>query len=821
MGSGERSRMGKRPTIALLIDVILGLGGYQSALWRGVSRAAREHDVNLICLMGGSLRVSPTNQYEYQRNVIYELVSKESVDGVLINASVLGRGVGWQEFAEFCRSFHPLPTLSAGFLVEGVTSLIVDGMAGLRREVEHLVKDHGRRRIAFIRGPEANKDAETRYQAYTETLGANGIEFDPDLVVPGDFIFHTGAKAVSVLIDERMVEFDALVAANDVMAIGAMQELESRGLHVPENAAIAGFDDVADARVSLPPLTTVRQPIEEMGERAVEVMISMLAGEETALEETLPTELVVRQSCGCPPRAPIEVSVVAHTSEQRGRAGAAKPVKSQISEIFGGSGVQDTAFSREAPKLLRAFQDDLEGRGPPERFLAALDRTARQDAALRQALARGVDIGPWNRAVSVLRDHTLGLPTDVDRARRAAVIWLLASAHFDDLAISADAYRRIEEEHEAAPRNAAAQVLLTSFDLASLMDEAAEHLPAMGIESCYISLYENPGLPGDGAKLMLAYNNSGRRQLGPAGLRYDARLLLPKDILRGHGRFDLCINSLYFRESCFGFVAFGMEEPRHELYETLATQISTALQGGRVVKELRETEEELARSNTELEQFAYVASHDLQEPLRMISSYLQLLERRYKGQLDDDADEFIDFAVDGASRMQTLINDLLTYSRVGTRGKPFEPTDTGKVLELALLNLRVAVEENGAKITHDDMPTLSVDATQMTQLLQNLIGNAIKFHKKDTLPEVHIGAERKNSSWILSVRDNGIGIDPSDFERIFMIFQRLHTRDEYDGTGIGLAVCRKIVERHGGRIWVESEPGQGSTFSFSLPDRED
>jgi signal transduction histidine kinase len=409
----------------------------------------------------------------------------------------------------------------------------------------------------------------------------------------------------------------------------------------------------------------------------------------------------------------------------------------------------------------------------------------------------------------------------VDRARRAAVIWLLASAHFDDLAISADAYRRIEEEHEAAPRNAAAQVLLTSFDLASLMDEAAEHLPAMGIESCYISLYENPGLPGDGAKLMLAYNNSGRRQLGPAGLRYDARLLLPKDILRGHGRFDLCINSLYFRESCFGFVAFGMEEPRHELYETLATQISTALQGGRVVKELRETEEELARSNTELEQFAYVASHDLQEPLRMISSYLQLLERRYKGQLDDDADEFIDFAVDGASRMQTLINDLLTYSRVGTRGKPFEPTDTGKVLELALLNLRVAVEENGAKITHDDMPTLSVDATQMTQLLQNLIGNAIKFHKKDTLPEVHIGAERKNSSWILSVRDNGIGIDPSDFERIFMIFQRLHTRDEYDGTGIGLAVCRKIVERHGGRIWVESEPGQGSTFSFSLPDRED
>ncbi|TET54097.1 MAG: hypothetical protein E3J64_02455, partial [Anaerolineales bacterium] len=199
-------------------------------------------------------------------------------------------------------------------------------------------------------------------------------------------------------------------------------------------------------------------------------------------------------------------------------------------------------------------------------------------------------------------------------------------------------------------------------------------------------------------------------------------------------------------------------------------------------------------------------------------SYLQLLERRNKGQLDADADEFNNFAVDGASRMQTLINDLLTYSRVGTRSKPFESTDLGKVLELVLLNLRVAIEESGAKITHDRMPTLSVDPTQMTQLLQNLIGNAIKFRQQGTSAEAHVGAEHKNSSWILSVRDNGIGIAPDHFERIFMVFQRLHTRDEYEGTGIGLAVCRKIVELHGGRIWVESEPDQGSTFFFTIPD---
>lgn len=226
---------------------------------------------------------------------------------------------------------------------------------------------------------------------------------------------------------------------------------------------------------------------------------------------------------------------------------------------------------------------------------------------------------------------------------------------------------------------------------------------------------------------------------------------------------------------------------------------------------------ELQRSNRELEHFAYVSSHDLQEPLRTVASFSQLLAARYHGKLDQDADEFIQFIVDGAKRMQTLINDLLFYSRIGTRGKPFEPVDLTHELRGVLSDLDFAIGDSGAVVSHDPLPVVTGDDGQLRQLLQNLVGNALKFRRPGEPPQVRISAARNGSEWRFDVRDNGIGIDPQYFERVFIIFQRLHGRDDYPGTGIGLAVCKRIVERHGGRIWVDSEPGRGSTFHFTLP----
>ncbi len=225
---------------------------------------------------------------------------------------------------------------------------------------------------------------------------------------------------------------------------------------------------------------------------------------------------------------------------------------------------------------------------------------------------------------------------------------------------------------------------------------------------------------------------------------------------------------------------------------------------------------ELARSNADLEQFAYVASHDLQEPLRMITGSLGLLGRRYKGNLDRDADHFISFAADGAKRMKVLISDLLTYSRVGTRGKEFASTDCEVVVAETLRGLQPAIEESAATVTHDPLPPVMGDESQLLQLFQNLIGNAIKYRDSKP-PVVQVSCKQEDGNWLFSVRDNGIGIDPQYADRIFVIFQRLHTGEQYAGTGIGLAVCKKIVERHGGRIWVESELDKGATFYFTIP----
>ncbi|MGD8926551.1 MAG: PAS domain S-box protein [Thioalkalispiraceae bacterium] len=307
-------------------------------------------------------------------------------------------------------------------------------------------------------------------------------------------------------------------------------------------------------------------------------------------------------------------------------------------------------------------------------------------------------------------------------------------------------------------------------------------------------------------------------------------ILLPEQFRDGHQRH----RQAYFSDAHTRPMGSGLElHAQHKNGTQIPVEISLSpLQSDNgqlvtaVVRDISERQKarealeqharDLERSNAELEQFAYVASHDLQEPLRMVASYAQLLGRRYRDQLDTDADEFIDYIVDGATRMQVLINDLLAFSRIGTRGGELRATDTNAVLQRAFNNLQLAIEDNHAKISYDQLPEVMGDELQLIQLFQNLISNALKFHG-EAAPVIHIGAQLQGKEILFSVADQGIGIEPQYRERIFLLFQRLHGKKEYPGTGIGLAICKKIVDRHSGKIWLESEPGKGTTFYFTLP----
>ena len=274
-------------------------------------------------------------------------------------------------------------------------------------------------------------------------------------------------------------------------------------------------------------------------------------------------------------------------------------------------------------------------------------------------------------------------------------------------------------------------------------------------------------------------------------------------------------------EIVFGGKKYFIAAERERVLDLLLSTYELAIWKHRELQEAAEKlavqTRELERSNRDLEQFAAIASHDLQEPLRMVTSYLTLLERRAGGRLEAKERSFLHFAVDGARRMQQMISDLLTYSRLGQRGGEPVPVDLNAVLAEALSNLEAARSERDARITHDPLPTLPVDRARFVQLFQNLVGNALKFTSPERPPAVHLGAVKGQGEWVFTVRDNGIGIAEQDFERVFGLFQRLHSREEYPGSGIGLSICQKIVERHGGRIWVESAPGQGTAFHFTLP----
>ncbi len=783
---------------------------YILTLFEGIDAAARERDCNLLLGCGISLpdspRASRTSWAVPSPDADFVPVGPWNTDGLIIIPDDLA---GSQ--LEYVQGL-----IDSGFPIILTTPekpgplVAVDNAGGIRQAFDHLLQ-HGHSQIAFIAGKsDRGGDTTERLAAFRQALSDAGIKEDNRLIAYGEHRREDGRIAMQKILASG-APFSAVMASNDLSAIGAMDALAEAGRRIPEDVAVIGFDDILAARSHLAPLTTVRNPTFDLGHQAVLCLLDSIAGTQAAHAETrVPTRLVIRQSCGCRPEsAPVTTFAVTAGSNLESTQATLAQAMAEAALLEGHS-APDRTVGAVCSDLVRAFTSSLSANDPTP-FDAALQ------GLFVWVQEQNEDAYAWHPAFSALRSGVANLLPEIPEADL-----VLADAMIDRarLEIAQQVHRQAADTllcHMEMANRAGLMTsqLLGAKDTSATGDVLARHLPQLGIEHLVAALYasrDDDPLPD--CDIIL---DAGLEETA-VGRRFAAQDFPPSGLYPPHSPYRLAILPLVIDDDTAGFVA--LSDTNLEPSAAIVHNLASALQRGQLLDEMKRAQGELARSNKELELFAYVASHDLQEPLRMVRSYVELLERRYKGSLDDEADEFIGFAIDGATRMQTLINDLLAYSRVGTRGKPLEPTDSGEILKNALANLSVAIEESGAEVTSDELPTVMADPTQLAQLLQNLIGNAVKF-RGDRAPKIHVGAEAEGDEWTYSVSDNGIGIASEHFDRVFMIFQRLHTREEYEGTGIGLAVCKKIVERHGGRIWVESRPGEGSTFYFTLPQSRD
>ncbi|MBN1440934.1 MAG: substrate-binding domain-containing protein [Anaerolineales bacterium] len=612
MTGSKRSsrRKGGRPTIGLLIGRV-GDIGYAATVWPGVAAVAEERDVNLICFVGGMMNL--VQEYDVSRNVVYDLVSPQNVDGLVALSGSVGQFTGPDHLRRFYESFHPLPVISIAMELEGFPSVLVDNYGGMRRAVDHLIETHGFRRIAFIRGPETSPEAEIRYRAYRDALEGHGLEFDPDLVEEGDFLSFAGREAVESLVGRKQAQFEAVVSANDAMAISALDALQEHGLRIPEQVAVVGFDGLEETRYVVPPITTVRQPFNEQGRKAAELLLDRLAGKPVPEKVLLSTELIVRRSCGCFTSAR---EVPAAEQGRPSRAGknptaAARRRKTQSEMEAAAAGASEGLPPGWAGDLYDALTKSGPRTNPWGKFLSAWEDV------LRQVALEGGEVMRWHGVLAALRRTAPPLPRRKGRSSGRGD-WGTAEMLIGEIAQWAQANRRFRSGwHSLDFLTRISDPLMTAFDVGRLTDAVVQGLSELGIHSCYLSLFDFPDgkegkAPSEWSRLILAHNQRGRVALESGGRRFPSRELVPKDILAAEDRFAFVLESLHFRdENQFGFILFGpLQTEVRQLREVLTRQIGTALKGAALVQEQRRAEEQLrADKQREL---------DFQERLRIL-----------------------------------------------------------------------------------------------------------------------------------------------------------------------------------------------------------
>jgi len=817
----QATTLAKRSTIAFLTRSLSE--GTPITSWIEMMDFAHDRDFNLLIVVGRMLQSSAAVP---SPNILYQLVTPNSADGVIISGG-LGHYVGTQSLQDFCELFAPLPVVCTEILLDQYPGVTTQFYGGMRTLMQHLIHDHGYRRIAFIRGSVSSVSGEDRFRAYTDSLADAGLPFDPLLIAPGDFFAPSGENAVRLLVDERRVHFDALVAANDDMAIDAMLALQARDIRVPEDIAIAGFDDLVAARSMFPPLTTVHLSAGAETRSAAELLVATLNGEPVQHRVDIPTQLIIRQSCGCTSSALADFEVPSQSVVTVTPATLTERRTLVASHMI--SACNDTLSPTESAMLYRwhdAFVNDMQGTtGEFKKFLTEF-------AALFGASR--INHTTWQSILSVHRRHVHPLLTDPIEFQRAENLWQYGRVFLAEIALNIEAQREYRQAQLDAMLRSVGENLITTFDLKGLSETIVRDFSKLGIPACYVALYtENAAAPNripDQACLILAYNASGVITLAPEGRAFPIREIVPPEYLPApSARSTLAVLPLQFRNEHFGYVVFEVGPLNGFVYETLRLHLSSALKGALLVEQMKDLYTEAVRAKTLAEkanqlktQLLANVSHELRTPLNVILSYSRLaLDERRDGQVSQELRADLEHIHDSGQHLIRLINDLLDLSRadIGELDLYPETIAPRPFLEQTfrtMLDSSSPVAGVAWKLELPPrLPVIQADPTRLRQIIFNLLSNASKF--TDT-GEVVLGADVIPPHFHIWVRDTGYGIPVDQQERIFEPFfseSRVNHRPE--GIGLGLTITRRLIALHGGSLLLESQPGKGSTFHIYLP----
>jgi len=816
----------RRITIALLTSGAIDPNN--RAIWSGAAAAARDAKVNLICYPGRPVR-SPA-EFEEQRNIIYRMVDVHIVDGVVINGG-LNAWVDVEETYAFLQKFRPRPIVTTGILLYGIPGVTADNYQGMFDVVNHLVTVHGRRHIAFIRGPENHQEANDRYQAYLDVLNEHGIPLLHELVLAGDFKESGGSKAAAMLLSQHGVIFDALVAASDNMAIGAMKTFQVHGLHVPDDVAVAGLNGEEQGLVITPPLTTAPLHFYEQAYQATMTVLSLLEGKEMPIKVILPARMVVRQSCGCADPLITHAEATPHTERLDSFTDEIRILNTQV---FGeeNPGLQyppDEPVRQVFPTLLKSFLAESQGKSSGK-FLSLFSNVLQQTASLSDVFLR------WHEILSTLRQFAISQLSDMESRLRVENLTQQARILIAESARRYYAYQSLQVDEKLRILGEISQSLNIITTIAELADTLERALQMLKIHSYYVFLYEDPGNPEGLARLIFSYENNRHSSLEQDKVLFPASQLLPAGLLTKDRQYNLVVEPLFFRDDQLGYAVFEADPREEAIYEILGGQISATLKRAMLTErniglfnEAVEARQAAEQANLIKSRFLSMVSHELRTPLALIVGTVEMLlqEEKLAGNppLPGVYRKDMDTIHTSSQHLFRLIGDVLDLAsyQAGELRLMTEPLDLSKLfLEVAHLGKAMA-REKGLEWRERipvRLPLVIGDRTRLRQVILNLVSNAVKFTAQGFVSMIVIASDAQ-AKVLVEISDTGMGIPVEEQALIFDEFRRSERSIArgYGGMGLGLAITRRLIELHGGQIGVRSTgiDETGSTFYFSLP----